>query len=340
MYYNAHVSIISPKRITIKDIARALDIHHTTVSRALRNQGPIKAETRKRVLDYADKHGYQVNLSARSLRGDVRHVFAIIIPGINHQFFSNIVSYFTDLAYQKGYIVSVFQSNESLEQEKEIINTVIQNNVAGVLASITLETFESDHFAMLKEFKIPLVFFDRVCEDLDVPKVTVNNEAMVQNALEILLERKCSRIAHISGPQKINVFRERQTGYKRGIKEHNLKYQQIVENNVTFEVEQGVKAVEQLFAQDIKPDALICDSFAFVIGATTQLKKMGIRIPEDVQLMAFSNNFANELFDSKITTIVQPDKEIAQIAFSMLMNAIEDKNYKQSENIMLSARFV
>lgn len=334
------MSIKNQKRITIKDIARALDIHHTTVSRALRNQGPIKEETRKRVLGYAQKHGYQVNLSARSLRGNVRNVFAIIIPSINHQFFSNIVSYFTNLAYQKGYIVSVFQSNESLEQEKAIINTVIQNNVAGVLASITLETTSSDHFALLKEYKIPLVFFDRVCEDLDVPKVTVNNEAMVRDALDILIQRNCSRIAHIAGPKKINVFRERQAGYKKGVKEYHLNYKKIYEINEIFDIQQGIQAVKKLFGEEIKPDALICDSFGFVIGAASQLKKIGVEIPKDVQLMAFSNNFANELFDTKITTIVQPDKEIAQIAFSMLLNAIEDKDYQQSENIMLSACIV
>ncbi len=338
--YYAHVSMRKQKRITIKDIARALSIHHTTVSRALRNQGPVKDETRKRIIAYAEKHGYQVNMSALNLRGNVRNVLAVIIPGINHQFFSNIVSFFTDQAYQKGFIVSVFQSNESLAQEKEIINTVIQNNVAGVLASVSLETNDSAHFALLKEYKIPLVFFDRVCEDMNVPKVTVNNEAMVLNAVDILVQRQCERIAHISGPEHINVFRERQSGYQKGIKKHQLGYNQIVEITGKFETDQGIDAVKTLLANKIKPDALICDSFSFVIGAAAQLKTEGISVPDEVQLMAFSNNFANELFETKITTIVQPDKEIAQIAFSMLMNAVEDGNYGQAENIVLSARIV
>ncbi len=326
------------KRITIKDIARALGIHHTTVSRALHNPGLVKEATRKQVIAYARKHGYQVNLNALNLRGKVKNVLAIIVPSFSHQFFANIVGYFTDLAYHKGLIVSIFQSNENLEQEKEIIKTVIQNNVAGVLASISLETFESTHFAILRDYGIPLVFFDRVLEDLDVPKVTVNNADIAMAGIEILVRRNCRRIAHIAGPKKINVFRERQKGYQRAIKKLNLAYEQIIEVPRAFTIETGIAAVEKLFGMNPKPDALLLDSFTFLVGAAMQLQKYKVNIPEEIQLLAFSNNDENELLKSKITSIVQPDKEIAETAFAILMKAIAGAEYNSSADIELPAR--
>ena len=121
-------------RITIKDIAKELHLHHSTVSRALRNDGKVNEITRNKVIDYAKSFGYQVNMNALQLRGSVRNVIAVIVPNINHNFFSNIVSIITNKAFENGYMVSVFQSNEKYEQEVVIINTVIQHNIAGVIA--------------------------------------------------------------------------------------------------------------------------------------------------------------------------------------------------------------
>ena len=136
-------------------------MHHSTVSRALRNDTIVKEETRKKVTEFARKYGYQVNMSALHLRGSIKNTIAVLVPNISHNFFSNIVSVITNMAYTRGYIVSVFQSNESARQEEEIINTLIQNNVAGVIASIAMETTNSAHFELLKKYRIPLVFFDR-----------------------------------------------------------------------------------------------------------------------------------------------------------------------------------
>lgn len=328
------------KRITIKDIAEALGIHHTTVSRALHNPALVKETTHKQVIAYAKNHGYQVNMTARKLRGKVKNVLAIIVPSFSHQFFANIVGYFTDLAYHKGLIVSIFQSNESLEQEREIIKTVIQNNVAGVLASVSLETSDSDHFAILRDYGIPLVFFDRVLEELDVPKVTVKNSDIATAAVELLVGRDCRRIAHIAGPKTINVFRERQKGYQQGIRKYDLAYERIIEVTRAFTFETGVSAVQKLFEANPRPDALLLDSFTFLAGAVMQLQKYHVKIPEEIQLACFSNNDENELLKPKMISIVQPDKEIAETAFTILMKAIAGEVYQSDANIILPAWIV
>ena len=144
------------ERITIKDISRQLNIHHSTVSRALRNSSKVKKETKKQIVDYAKKHGYKVNMNALKLRGSVKNVIAVIVPNINHDFFANIISVITDMAYNKGYIVSIFQTNESLELEKKVLDSIIHNNIAGVIASVSMQTTAPDHYEVLKKIQYPI----------------------------------------------------------------------------------------------------------------------------------------------------------------------------------------
>jgi LacI family transcriptional regulator len=156
------------------------------------------------------------------LRGSTNNAIALIVPNINHTFFSDIISHLTDIAYEKGYVISVFQSNEKYELEKEIVNTIIKHNFAGVIVSIAQTTTNSDHFALLQKFGIPLVFFDRVCEDILTPRVLVNNFEITFNATEYLISRGYKRIVHLTGTDKINVFRDRQKGYLEALEKNKI----------------------------------------------------------------------------------------------------------------------
>jgi LacI family transcriptional regulator len=317
-------------RITIKDIARELNLHHSTVSRALRNDGSVKKVTREKVLEYAKSNGYQINLSALQLRGTKKNVIALLVPNINHNFFSNIVSIITNLAYNNDYVVSVFQSNEKYLQEKKIIETLIQNNVAGVIASVSMETIDSEHLKQLQNYKIPLVLFDRICADLDVPKVTVNNSKIVEEAVEILIKQGYSRIAHISGTKRLNVFRDRQSGYLSAIKNHNLDYSRTIIIDSDFTIDEGKKATALLFNEEVKPDALVSDSHFLSLGAIFKLRELNLSIPDEVGLVGFSDNPYVEATCSEIISIVQPEEAIAKAAFEMLMKKIE----KDDETIL------
>src|ERR1035437_9015623 len=212
------------KRITIKDIARELNVHHSTVSRALRNDPRVNEATRNLVLESARRNEYQTNMNAVHLRGSVNNTIALIVPNINHTFFSDIVSQLTDKAFKKGYILSIFQSNEDFNQEVSIVNTIIKQNYAGVIASISKNTTDSKHFALLNNFNIPLVFFDRVCDDIITPKVLVNNYDICFEATEYLIKMGYKKIVQLTGPTHINVFRDRQNGYKDAINKHNISY--------------------------------------------------------------------------------------------------------------------
>ena len=327
-------------RITIKDISKQLNIHHSTVSRALRNHPKVKEETRKRIVDYAKKHGYRVNMSALQLRGSAKNVIAVVVPNINHHFFSNVISVITNFAYKEGYIVSVFQTNENLEQEKQVLESVIQNNIAGVIASVSMQTIDAGHFKELERYKIPLVLFDRVVDDIDVPKVEVDNFAAVAQAVIFLINGGANRIVHITGSDRISVFRNRQKGYRYTIDELDLQYKNTYVIDEDFTLESGKSAAQSIFSDKIVPDAIICDSYILMLGVVLQLKEMGISISQDIKIICFGNNPSLEVITPNVSSIVQPITELAEGSFNLLMNRINNPENKQFEQQVYSAKLI
>lgn len=310
------------KRITIKDIAKELNVHHSTVSRALRNDPRVTQKTRETVLAYAREHEFQINMNAVMLRGKANNAIALIVPNINHNFFSDIISQLTNLAYKKGYVISVFQTNEKYQQEKEIINTIVQHNFAGVIVSIAKDTVKSDHFSVLRKFGIPLVFFDRVCEDIIAPKVKVNNVEITQQSTERLLEKGFKRIAHFTGTQDINVFRDRERGYNAALDKHKMEYRnsQIITDD--FSLELGRDIFTKLWNSPDRPDAIISSSVHLTMGILLHAKESGIEIPKDLGIITFGTLLSSVIIQPLITSIEQPENEIAEIAFELLENMI------------------
>jgi len=319
------------KRITIKDIARELNVHHSTVSRALRNDPRVNKKTRDLVLAYSLKHEYQTNMNAVQLRGTGNNTIALIVPNINHSFFSDIVSQLTNIAYKKGYILSVFQSNEDYEQEVGIVNTIIKHNYAGVIASISKNTTDSKHFKLLHSFGIPLVFFDRVCDDILTPKVLVNNYEVTLEATESLIHKGYKRIAHLTGPTHINVFNDRQNGYHDALAKHGLSYLRQLSMDEEFTVELGEKCLRDLMNEAEKPDAIISSSILLTIGIAIQARVLSLRIPEDIALIGFGNHVSSIIMQPRLTSIYQSETEIAGITFDLLDKMI-NKELPINEN--------
>jgi len=310
------------KRITIKDIAKELNVHHSTVSRALRNDPRVNEKTRDMVLAYAREHEYQTNMNAVQLRGTSNNAIALIVPNINHSFFSDIISQLTNQAFQKGYVISVFQSNEKCLQEKEIVNTIIKHNFAGVIVSIAKDTMNSSHFAILKKFGIPVVFFDRVCEDIQTPKVLVNNYEITFSATEHLVNKGYKRIAHLTGTTDINVFRDRQKGYIDALLKNNLEYTQPIVLEDNFSIEIGKDVFSKLWNSPERPDAIISSSVYLTMGILLQARTCGIEIPAHLGLITFGTLLSSEIIQPQITYIDQPEKEIAEISFELLEKMI------------------
>ena len=310
------------RRITIKDIAKELNIHHSTVSRALRNDPRVNDSTRDLVIASARKHEYQTNMNAVQLRGTTNHTIALIVPNINHTFFSDIVSQLTNIAYKKGFIISVFQSNENFEQEIDIVNTIIKQNYAGVIASISKATTDSKHFKLLETFGIPLVFFDRVCEDMATPKVLIDNYNISFEATEFLINKGYKKIANLTGPSQINVFRDRQKGYNDALLKHKVIYQREMIIDEDFTVELGKKCLIDLVSEIEKPDAIISSSILLTMGIAVQARDILLNIPDDLAIIGFGNHLTSSIMQPQITSIYQSETEISSISFDILEKMI------------------
>ena len=325
------------KRITIKDIARELNVHHSTVSRALRNDPRVNEKTHNLVLEFAKEHDYQTNMNAVQLRGSSKNTIALIVPNINHNFFSDIVSQLTNIAYKKGFILSVFQSNEDYEHEVGIVNTIIKQNYAGVIASISKDTTNSNHFKLLNSYGIPLVFFDRVCDDIITPKVLVNNYQITFEATEFLINKGYERIAHVTGPTHINVFNDRQNGYTDALLKHGLTYSRKISIDDEFTVELGEKCLTDLLKDVEKPDAIISSSILLTLGIVVHCRKMNIRIPQDLAIIGFGNLLNSLIIQPQLTSIYQSESSIAEISFNLLEKLINKEipigeNYTETVN--------
>lgn len=330
-------------RITIKDIAKKLGVHHSTVSRALRFDARIKEETGNAIRDYANKNGYYLNVNALKFRGTLRNTIALIVPNISHRFFSNIVNLLTDLAYHNNYVISVYQSNESYEHECSFIKKIIQQDVAGVIASVSDKTTNGEHFRELMRMKIPLVFFDRILKDVGTSSVTTNNSEITAQLVSQLVSTGRKRIANISGPDHINVFHDRNFGYQKCIQDSKLAYNRQITIEGMFSLESGKDAAKKLYDSEIQPDAIISSSFLLTMGIVNFLREKNIRIPVDVAVAGFGDRLFNSLLHPDIISIEQPEEELASSAFNLLLDQIawqEDLSNYKHKTIELKSRII
>lgn len=313
------------KRVTLKDIANELGLHHTTVSMALRNSPMIKDETRKKIQAMAIKMKYRPNLLAQGFRRRSSHTIGVLVPQIHHHFFSNFISEITEYAIEAGYTIMVMQSNEKFETERINIESLVQNRVAGVIASVSLETADCRHFMVFKEERIPLVLFDRIPDDYWGTSVAVNNYQLAYDAVKLLVEMGKKRIAFIGFASHLNVFTERIRGFKDALKRYGQFFHEYLILETGIDAMSGARAAKQLIENKIKPDAILTVSDMAAMGAIKYLKRSGYRIPEDIGLMGFDNHPMGLAVEPELTTCLQPVNQLAKITFNTLLDRMENE---------------
>lgn len=313
--------------ITIKDIARALNLSTSTVSRALRDSYEINPETKKTVLEYAMKMQYRPNPIALSLKENRSRSIGVIVPEIANNFFAQVINGIEELAYNLGYHVVIFQSHESREREEINLNHLVSRKVDGILTSVSTFSQDISHFSELVEKGLPIVFIDRVPEIEKTFKVVANNYKGSHDATIHLLQNGCKRIAHITSPRHLSITRERLNGYRDALNEFNIPFE---EKYVRYCGHGGMKTEEILdAAQDLidmeeRPDAIFTASDRLTTGTLAVIHKNNLRIPEDIALVGFTNIAVAGLLDPPLTTIVQPAVEMGQTAMQLLVDMIEN----------------
>lgn len=311
-------------------------MHHTTVSRALNGNKLIKKETRNRILQEAYEMGYTPNLLAKNFRNGKTNIISFIIPDFKHHFFSRLISSITELARNRGYIIMIFQSNDDPLTEQDIIQSVINLRVAGVAASIGLNTLSTNHFDRLCVENIPLVFFDRVPIKTNCSTVSLDNRQAIMNVVNQLVKEGRKRIAYISFEGHTRIFKERKEGYYQAILTSHLDYKKCISANQIF-IKNGYAAASELFQSSEQPDAIICINDEIAIGVMKYLKNNNISIPKDVAIVGFDDNPMGYVCTPELTTLSQDIDCLSQTLLNLLIREIENKDCER-ENLLLTMK--
>lgn len=309
-------------KTTIHDIARAMKIDASTVSRALNNSPRVSRKTKDRILAKANELGYQRNELASNLRKNVTNTIGVIVPRISRHFFSSVISGIEEAAYIGGYNVIICQSMEQLERERKIIANLLANRVAGVLLSVSMETVEFDHLLNMKNNGTPFLFFDRHCEIEGVSSVLIDDFRAGFDATEHLILNGCNNIGHFSGPQELAIYRNRTAGYKKALEKHRIPYRQEMVLHSRLMEEDGEVGARTLLSLPYKVDGLFSANDVAAIGAMKYFKKEGVKVPEHVSIVGFSNEPVSGIIDPSLTTMDQPGFEIGQLATRLLLQEI------------------
>lgn len=313
---------------TIHDIAKALNISASTVSRALKDNPLIKEATRKRIQDAAKEMGYRPNTLAANFRTRRTNTIGVIVPLINRHFFSSVISGIEDIAYQQGFAVTISQSNDDFEKECKIAQTLFTNRVDGLILSIGMNTKNYEHLRLFSDRNIPLVFFDRVVDQIKAHKIVVDDFGGGYSATRHLINQGRKKIAMIGGPLNLKIYERRQEGYLSALKDCGLEENKnmILHNSLTRE--DGTNAIKKLLEQSTKPDAIFCANDTTALSTIIYLQKQNIRVPEDIAIVGFSNEPFSELVTPSISTIKQPGFEMGQKAAELIINQITKKGNK------------
>lgn len=328
----------SMDNLNLKKLAQELGLAVSTVSRALRDSHEISADTKQRVKELATKWGFQPNPHASSLRQSKSKTIAVIIPEIENNFFSQVMNSVEKVAEQKHYHVLIYLSHEDYNREKEILNILRNGRVDGVLISVANTTSSFDHLLAYREMGIPIVCFDRIPENLDLPRVTTDDTSAAFKATEHLVQKGAKRIAFLSMAANLSISTGRKAGYEQAVKKHQLTATTL---ECGADDDENRQLIGELINSPARPDAIFAAVEKLAINTYEVCKQAKIKIPEELKVIGFSNLSATALFNPGLSTIIQPAGEIGREATAVLFKLIEKKNLLAAErNIILKSSLI
>ena len=314
------------QKITIKTIAKELGVSTSTVSKALKDSHEISKETKDKIQAYANLFNYKPNSLALQLRNQKTKVIGVILPKIVHHFFSTVITGIEEGANKKGYHIMVCFSNESYKKEVETLKVLSNGSVDGLIVSIAKETLENKDFNHIKELvteEIPLVLFDRVVDEILCDKVVVDDVGAGYKATKYLINNNRKKIALITTPNHVNVGALRRQGYEKAHIEEYLKTDKnlIVEVN---EKEDIKNQIEKVFDQDI--NAVFAVNEIYAANSMKIAKERGLKVPEDISIIGFTDGLISEYSSPSITTIAQHGYTMGKQVVDLLIERIENES--------------
>jgi len=325
----------SNKEVTIYDVAKALNISPSTVSRGLKDHPHIKKETKRIIVAAAKELGYRQNKFASNLRQKHTNTIGVVVPKLNSYFMATVIAGVEKITSENGYGLIISQSQESWKKEISCISTLFNSRVDGLLVSLAFDTKNMDHFKMLLNKDIPIVFFDRVADCIGCMSIIIDNYKAGYEATSHLIEQGCRRIVHLGGNLLRNVYSERFRGYKQALAENGIEFDQDLVVISDMNGHSGSDIANKILKMSPMPDGLFTSNDTSAVAAIVELEKAGIRIPDEIAVVGFNNDPISQVVKPNLTTIDYPAREIGEIAATSLINKLKNSQSPNFSTIIL-----
>ena len=320
---------------TIKILAKELNLSVASVSKALRDSHEISNKTKQKVLALARQMNYVPNPYASSLRKRISKTIAVVLPEVADSFFSQAINGIEAVAQEKGYHVLIYLTHESFAREKAILNEFKSGRVDGILISVSGETSDSKHIKDVAEEGIPLVFFDRVCEDVDTARIVTDDFESGYNATSHLIEQGCKKIAFLSISASLSISNNRMMGYKKALKAHKMKVTEADIILCSNDSDENYRTIKDLLKKKTRPDGIIASVEKLTAGVYRACKDLKLIIPGDVKLISFTNLQTALILNPPLTTITQPAFEMGKAAASLLFKALDKQSHEVKQETVV-----
>ncbi|WP_020528132.1 LacI family DNA-binding transcriptional regulator [Flexithrix dorotheae] len=310
---------MKPKRVTIKDLAKALNVSPSTISRALQDSYQIGEETKKAVWELAKKWNYKPNLVAKRLIKQKSFTVGVIVPEVSYYFNATLIMGLEDILLKEGFNLIICQTHESYEREILHFEYLMANQVDGIISSISGETQQMSHLHNILEGGTPLVLFDRGFNVPNISKVMIDNVEAGRVAVSYLIETGCKRIAYLQGPESLPIGNARKKGYIKALAEAGIPFDEKLVSHCKFGSDMGYSNAKKMLGMKEPPDAFFCINDRIGMGTLAAIREKGLSIPDDVAVIGFNDEPYAKLLNPRLTTIEQPAFKMGQEAAKMFL---------------------
>jgi LacI family transcriptional regulator len=318
------------KPATLKEIAKKLNVSVSTVSRALHNHHSIGLRTKMQVQDLARELNYEPNQAAISFKQGKTMIVGVILPNLGEEYFSIAINGIEDVATRNKYTVLIGQSHDEVVREKQITEAMRRQRVDGLIVSLAKTSKSFEHFELLKKYKIPVVFFDRVPDIADAYTVSCNLENSSVELVDLLVSMGHKRIGFLKGPDSLIHSKQRLDGYYKGLKKHKIKVETAFVVTTDLSKKKTQDAMHKLLALKNRPTAVIAFNDYVTLEATRYTRKEGLKINKDISFVSYANlPITSYLDDPPLASVEQFPYEQAEKATEILLQLIQSKGEDQ-----------
>jgi LacI family transcriptional regulator len=323
------------KRISQREIANALGVNVSTVSRALRGLEGVSRDLRQKILDLAKEQGYRPNPFAVSLRYDTTRTIGIVVPDVSFNHYAHIVKRIEAEARKEGYMCIITDSDDKYETEKDCLDLLVNMHVEGIIVCPAQDTTDFAHIQRLRRTHMPVVLFDRDA-DVDISSVVINDVESAREVTNKLIDGGAQRIAFLGGPNKLKQTSDRKHGYLEALRERGIPIRKELVKCNFISYNSGLTDTYELLDMSERPDAIIASHGMLATSAMKAVESRGLRIPEDIAIVGYMSDWVSDVTTPRLTFVKQNQKEIGSKAFKLLFDQMNGDTCVQ--HIIVKAR--